>query len=126
MKCANVWANQWSEERKVALANHIIHNDGHQLLIPQVLALHTQFSKCMQLLSAQQIQELDAYTCANEPITSINLMERAAEALCEEIGVREGYLNLTIICGKGNNGGDGLALARLISKKGNTCSGYCN
>jgi dephospho-CoA kinase len=38
-------ANQWSEERKVALANHIIHNDGHQLLIPQVLALHTQFSK---------------------------------------------------------------------------------
>jgi hydroxyethylthiazole kinase-like uncharacterized protein yjeF len=72
----------------------------------------------MQLLSAQQIQELDAYTCANEPITSINLMERAAEALCEEIGVREGYLNLTIICGKGNNGGDGLALARLISKKG--------
>ncbi len=38
-------ANQWSEERKVALANHIIHNDGHQLLIPQVLALHAQFSK---------------------------------------------------------------------------------
>jgi hydroxyethylthiazole kinase-like uncharacterized protein yjeF len=72
----------------------------------------------MQILSAQQIKELDDFTCANEPITSINLMERAAEALCEEIGVREGYLNLTIICGKGNNGGDGLALARLISKKG--------
>ncbi len=72
----------------------------------------------MQILSAQQIKELDDFTCANEPITSINLMERAAEALCEEIGVREGYLNLTIICGKGNNGGDGLALARLISKNG--------
>lgn len=37
-------ANQWPEERKVELADHIILNDGHQLLIPQVLELHRKFN----------------------------------------------------------------------------------
>jgi dephospho-CoA kinase len=37
-------ANQWPEERKAELADHIILNDGHQLLIPQVLELHRKFN----------------------------------------------------------------------------------
>jgi dephospho-CoA kinase len=36
--------NQWTQERKVKLADHIITNDGTQLLIPQVLELHDRFS----------------------------------------------------------------------------------
>ncbi|MBP9152953.1 MAG: dephospho-CoA kinase [Flavobacteriales bacterium] len=36
--------NQWTQERKVKLADHIISNDGTQLLIPQVLELHHRFS----------------------------------------------------------------------------------
>jgi len=35
--------NQWTQERKVKLADHIISNDGLQLLIPQVLELHEKF-----------------------------------------------------------------------------------
>jgi dephospho-CoA kinase len=34
---------QWPDERKLALAQHIVYNDEHQLLIPQILALHQQF-----------------------------------------------------------------------------------
>ena len=36
------------------------------------------FGKVMKILSSQQVREADAYTIKNEPITSINLMERAA------------------------------------------------
>lgn len=37
--------NQWTQERKVKLADHIINNYGEHLLIPQVLELHHKFSK---------------------------------------------------------------------------------
>ena len=37
--------NQWTQERKAKLADHIINNDGAQLIIPQVLELHKRFSK---------------------------------------------------------------------------------
>ena len=37
--------NQWTQERKSKLADHIMNNDGYQLLIPQVLELHHKFSK---------------------------------------------------------------------------------
>jgi dephospho-CoA kinase len=36
-------ANQWPEERKIGLADHVILNDGNHLLIPQVLKLHRTF-----------------------------------------------------------------------------------
>ena len=36
-------ANQWTQERKVKLADHIINNDGKQLIIPQVFELHEKF-----------------------------------------------------------------------------------
>jgi hydroxyethylthiazole kinase-like uncharacterized protein yjeF len=73
----------------------------------------------MKILSAQQIREAEAYSIKNEPISSIDLMERAATACAHWI-----YEHLTdssnktfkIICGTGNNGGDGLALARLLNK----------
>ena len=35
--------NQWTQERKIKLANHILNNDGTQLLIPQVMDLHQKF-----------------------------------------------------------------------------------
>jgi dephospho-CoA kinase len=37
--------NQWTQERKAKLADHIINNDGTQLIIPQVMELHRKFSK---------------------------------------------------------------------------------
>ena len=69
----------------------------------------------MKIFSATQIKQWDAYTIKNEPITSINLMERAATA-CYRWLVQNDLAkkHVRIFCGKGNNGGDGLALARLL------------
>jgi NAD(P)H-hydrate epimerase len=69
----------------------------------------------MKILSAQQIHNWDAYTIANEPINSVDLMERAAQA-CTDYISREPLFNrvFKIFCGKGNNGGDGLAIARHL------------
>lgn len=75
----------------------------------------------MKIFSAQQIREWDQYTITHEPIASINLMERAAMAckdwLIREYPDQEQYI---IFCGKGNNGGDGLAIARLLLERGCT------
>lgn len=73
----------------------------------------------MKILSAKQIKAADAYTIANEPIASVDLMERAARAcygwFLKNIS-REKCM--AIVCGKGNNGGDGLALARMLKAAG--------
>ena len=79
----------------------------------------------MKLLTAQQIHEWDAYTIANEPVSSIDLMERAAEACTDFILQTDLYgKSFKIFCGKGNNGGDGLAIARQLINKGNTVNTY--
>lgn len=69
----------------------------------------------MKIFSAAQIKQWDAFTIENEPISSVDLMERAATACCKWfIGKNFGILHFRIFCGKGNNGGDGLALARIL------------
>ena len=69
----------------------------------------------MKILSAAQIRLADQHTMAHEPISSTDLMERAAAACTEHIlkcGRQED--RYIIVCGKGNNGGDGLAIARML------------
>jgi NAD(P)H-hydrate epimerase len=69
----------------------------------------------MKIFSASQIKQWDAYTIKNEPIASVDLMERAATACCKWlIGKNFGQYHFRIFCGKGNNGGDGLAIARML------------
>jgi ADP-dependent NAD(P)H-hydrate dehydratase / NAD(P)H-hydrate epimerase len=72
----------------------------------------------VELYNAAQIKKWDAYTIENEPISSIDLMERAATK-CTEWIITNGFhqLSFKIFCGKGNNGGDGLAIARLLHNK---------
>jgi hydroxyethylthiazole kinase-like uncharacterized protein yjeF len=67
------------------------------------------------VLNAQKIREWDQFTIAYEPITSVDLMERAATK-CVEWIEKQNWQRKTfkIFCGKGNNGGDGLAIARLL------------
>ena len=73
----------------------------------------------MKIFSASQIKAWDAYTIQNEPIKSIDLMERAAIACFNWISGRfDKSHTFKVFCGSGNNGGDGLAIARLLIKKG--------
>jgi len=73
----------------------------------------------VKIYSAEQIRKADAYTIANEPISSVDLMERAAtslfQALLNQITKEQ---QIYILCGSGNNGGDGLVLARLLVGQG--------
>ncbi|QEC66067.1 NAD(P)H-hydrate dehydratase [Panacibacter ginsenosidivorans] len=73
----------------------------------------------MKLLSPQQIHEWDAYTIEHEPIASIDLMERAARR-CTDFIIEHNFKHqqILIFCGKGNNGGDGLAIARQLIEAG--------
>lgn len=67
------------------------------------------------VLSAEKIRQADAHTIAHEPIASINLMERASLACANRImELLTLDVPLTILAGMGNNGGDGLAIARII------------
>jgi NAD(P)H-hydrate epimerase len=69
----------------------------------------------MYILSAQQIREWDRYTIQTEPISSIDLMERAAGKCAEWIDRQPWQKKpFKFFCGKGNNGGDGLAIARML------------
>lgn len=73
----------------------------------------------MKIFSAAQIRKCDDFTMTHEPVTSLNLMERAAKTsvawICEQYSDAGTFY---IFCGNGNNGGDGFAIARLLYEKG--------
>ncbi len=73
----------------------------------------------MKILPVNLIREADAYTIKHNPIRSIDLMEKAAEVcvdwIIENFAATEHF---EIYCGQGNNGGDGLAIARMLTEKG--------
>lgn len=75
----------------------------------------------MKIFSAPQIKEWDQFTIGHEPISSIHLMERAAARCAEWIQQHiPHHKKLIFFCGNGNNGGDGLAIARLLlAERGN-------
>lgn len=73
----------------------------------------------MRIYSSTQQHELDQYTIANAPISSIDLMERASVAFAQEIKNRwQTSTPVKIFAGPGNNGGDALAVARILSESG--------
>lgn len=77
------------------------------------------------MLSAQQLKQLDEVTIEYQECASIDLMERAANSCAEKI--QEGYdvsSRFAVFCGPGNNGGDGLAIARLLTEKGYVVTCY--
>lgn len=72
-----------------------------------------------ELLSAKQMQECDKRTIEKHEIPSLVLMERAALKVVETIEKEYGNANsFSVVCGPGNNGGDGVAIARLLKIKG--------
>jgi NAD(P)H-hydrate epimerase len=73
----------------------------------------------MKILSARQQKMADEHAIAQEPISSLQLMERAA-GLCLQAILKQypGHTRFRIVCGSGNNGGDGLAMARMLLRQG--------
>jgi NAD(P)H-hydrate epimerase len=70
----------------------------------------------MKIFRSDQIREIDNYTIGHEPVSSAELMERAAMKVFSWYASRfERNRKVFIFAGPGNNGGDGLALARLLS-----------
>ncbi|HEY0895952.1 MAG TPA: NAD(P)H-hydrate dehydratase [Sphingobacteriaceae bacterium] len=74
----------------------------------------------LKLLTSQQIREADAYTVATKPVSFYELMEQAGKGFAEAFEVRypERHRKISIYAGTGNNGGDGLVVARLLHDKG--------
>lgn len=71
----------------------------------------------MKILSASQLKVVDAYTIEHEPISSTNLMERASRAVADKIRSRWSIdTPVKIFAGPGNNGGDALAIARMLGE----------
>jgi len=73
----------------------------------------------MKIFTGTQIREHDRYTMEHEPIRSIDLMERAAKALTFAITERwNAQTPFVVFAGPGNNGGDALAVARMLLDQG--------
>jgi ADP-dependent NAD(P)H-hydrate dehydratase / NAD(P)H-hydrate epimerase len=73
----------------------------------------------IKILSAEQLKQLDKVTIESEPVSSIDLMERASRAFVTWFTEKFNALKkIGVVCGTGNNGGDGLAIARMLKEWG--------
>ena len=72
----------------------------------------------MKIFSAEDVREIDQYTISNEPIASIDLMERAASRFTHWFTRKfRVYQKVLVFAGPGNNGGDALAIARMLAER---------
>lgn len=70
------------------------------------------------VLSSNQMADADSFTIKELQVSGEELMERAGAALLKEILSRKpGLKKITVLCGKGNNGGDGFVVARLAAEQ---------
>ena len=75
----------------------------------------------MKVLTAAQMREADRLTTERYGISSLQLMENAGAAIAEFLKEKFPDLaqrKIVVLCGKGNNGGDGLVVARLLKESG--------
>jgi NAD(P)H-hydrate epimerase len=76
----------------------------------------------MKLLRSSWIRELDDEAIHTIGIPSIVLMENASQGaanfFAQAFSIKDGYRNIFIFAGKGNNGGDGIAVGRILHQKG--------
>src|SRR5581483_2535859 len=73
----------------------------------------------MKLVSSTEMREIDRTTSARFGVLSLTLMENAGSAVAEFALRSYPHANtFGIICGKGNNGGDGFVVARKLHEAG--------
>lgn len=85
------------------------------VLISGTIFLHLH---AMKIFTSQQLKALDQYTIQNEPVESYALMERAAQRMASVLLKRYGAAGrrYVVFAGPGNNGGDALAIARILAE----------
>ncbi|MGA8266783.1 MAG: NAD(P)H-hydrate dehydratase, partial [Candidatus Acidiferrales bacterium] len=75
----------------------------------------------MKVLTAAQMREVDRLSAERYSISGLQLMENAAAGVVdylEKNSANLDHLAIVVVCGKGNNGGDGFAIARLLRARG--------
>ncbi|MDZ4708788.1 MAG: NAD(P)H-hydrate epimerase, partial [Saprospiraceae bacterium] len=73
----------------------------------------------MKIFNAEQIKAWDKVTLEESKISSLDLMERASAAFSHRFTqLFEPSRPVSVLCGPGNNGGDGLSIARILSMQG--------
>lgn len=71
----------------------------------------------MKIFTSTQIKDWDRYTTEHEAVKSIDLMERAARAVTDAICEEWSPMRVVVFAGPGNNGGDALAVARMLADR---------
>ena len=83
------------------------------------------FSEQLPLANADDIRTLDRLTCERQGISSLQLMERAAtRCTAKLLELYPDNHHWTVVAGPGNNGGDGLVIARQLFMRGDTVQVY--
>ena len=73
----------------------------------------------MKIPASYQIKAIDAYTIEHEPVSSIELMKRAAGTVADWITTHApASVTIKVMAGNGNNGGDALVVAMLLAEAG--------
>ncbi len=71
-----------------------------------------------QIVSSEQMKQLDQYTIEQMGVPSLVLMERAALSVVETLKEKHNLTKVLVVCGSGNNGADGMAIARILWLQG--------
>ena len=75
--------------------------------------------KLNKVFRTAQLAAIDKYTIEHEPVSSLDLMERAAGISTDRfLKIFTEVAGVVVIAGNGNNGGDGYAIARLLNRRG--------
>ncbi|HEV2400865.1 MAG TPA: NAD(P)H-hydrate dehydratase [Candidatus Sulfotelmatobacter sp.] len=73
----------------------------------------------MKIVSAAEMRDIDRITSERFGVPSLTLMENAGKAVADHVLTHYAWVrNITVVCGKGNNGGDGFVAARHLHQRG--------
>lgn len=88
------------------------------------VANDTYFLIMIPIYKASQMKAIDAFTIKNQPVSSIDLMERAVTAFTAAFSAKFKHDKVIVVAGPGNNGGDALGIARHLLRDGYRVSAF--